>query len=60
MSFLIGCMLIYHFDMGWNWYITAFVAYCCEWHQHYKYHRDLLYRIDRAEERLTPQPPDFD
>jgi hypothetical protein len=53
MTFLIGCILIYHYDLEWGWYVAAAVAYGCEWQKHHEYHTHLYRRVCELESRLT-------
>jgi len=37
MTLFIACLLIYHFDMEWWWYVIAFAI----WVAHFMLHSDL-------------------
>jgi hypothetical protein len=60
MSLLIGCILIYHYDLGWWWYAVAAGWYWVEWQRHWDYYSDLQKRLHELRGEIESLKPPID
>jgi hypothetical protein len=51
-SLLIGCILIYHYELEWWWYVLSVVMYCAEWETHRRNAEALRQDIIRVEDSV--------